>query len=128
MSKIERYLAHAVGLAGLIVGIFGASEANASLALGGGIVGAAALGWHQHGSANRENDERQMAIHYRAGYVSFWALYWFLFIFAIAGIDVTESGDMSYALPTWGYQVVLTSWILGTVSMAVTRLWYKRQF
>ncbi|NUB92404.1 hypothetical protein HT576_15415 [Haloterrigena sp. SYSU A121-1] len=128
MPSVKRYAVFAVGLFGLIVGFVAVSEANALLALSGGLVGATALGWYQHMSADRENDERQMAIHYRAGYVSFWALYWFVTVFAMAGINSSESGDMSYELPMGTYQLVLTAWVLGTVSMIVTRVWYKRQF
>ncbi|WP_126661195.1 hypothetical protein [Haloterrigena salifodinae] len=128
MSAVKRYAAFAVGLFGLIVGIVGVSEGNALLALSGGLVGATALGLYQHVSADRENDERQMAIHYRAGYVSFWALYWFVTVFAMAGINSSESGGMSYELPMGTSQLVLTAWVLGTVSMIATRVWYKRQF
>ena len=135
MSTRKRYAAGAIGVAGLLVALVGtlggpgtAGESNAALALAGGVVGAAALGWYQHAKDDLENDERYMAINYRAGYVAFWAVFWFLFVFAMAGIGEGTNGGVSYGLPIEGHAIAMTAVALGAVALVVSKAWYKRQF
>lgn len=135
VSKMKLYLAGAIGIIGMIGAIYvtlggigTAGPVNPLLALTGAGIGGASYGWYQHISTDRENDEREMAINYRAGYVGFWAVYWFLFPFVLAGVREVPSGGMNYELPIDAYPLVLTAWVLGTVVIFVTRFWYKRQF
>lgn len=134
MADLKRYAACAIGLLGICGALFGTlggpgttGEPNAALALGSGVGGAVSLGWYQHAKDGLENDERYMAINYRAGYVAFWAMFWFLFVFAMAGIS-EKNGDVTYTLPIEAHSLVMTAVALGSVAFVVSKAWYKRQF
>ncbi|QSW99080.1 hypothetical protein [Haloterrigena alkaliphila] len=135
MANWKRYAVGAIGLVGLVVAIVATlggpgvpDEPNVALALGSGVAGASALGWSQHAKDGLETDERYVAINYRAGYVAFWAVFWFLFVFSIAGIGEGDTGGVDYALPIDAHLIVMTAFVLGAATLFVSKAWYTRQF
>ncbi|WP_408956897.1 hypothetical protein [Natrinema sp. 74] len=131
VSTVKRYAIVAVALVGMVVSmaaLYGRlgleSGASTVVLLGGGFISATAFGWYQHDKSTRQFDERSLQIHYRSGYIAFWTVYWLLFLLTIGGIQ--ESGVSQ--LPVDPYGVVAALWLFGTLTVVVTRLWYKRQF
>lgn len=128
MVDRTRYAILAAVLLGAGVAFSGMSTAAvlepttaAALALGGALLSASLYGFYQHWRETDEYDERGMAIRYRSGYVSFWALFWFLFVFALGGVGGQE-------IPVTPEEFVLVAWGFATIVGVSTRTWYKRQF
>lgn len=135
VSAWKRYASYAVGTIGVVITMFALSKGTGLshqpegiLIVGSGTVAAAAYGWLQHVKDADEYDERSMHIRYRSGYVAFWTVYMFLFVFTMGGIRTSEDDMVYYEMPVDAYVLVLSAFVLGTAVMVVSRTWYKRKF
>ncbi|MFB6087332.1 MAG: hypothetical protein ABEJ85_02330 [Haloarculaceae archaeon] len=97
-------------------------------ALAGSLLSGAAFGIRQHAENGAEHDERSIAVRYRSGYVTFWAVYGALFVLAVGGLGAYGAADVGFALSTDALAVVASLWTFGSVVVIASRLWYRRQF
>lgn len=128
MIDWKRRALQAVGLAGLLVAIYavmqvGDPDRAALLTVAGATIGGTAMALSIHLDHDDQYDERQLLIRYRAGYLGFFALFWFLAPLAMGAVD-NESA--THEIPLSADQVVFLAYGFGFAMFGVAFLYYRR--
>lgn len=123
------YALLAVAVAGIVLAIYAVMQVEptdraAVLTVAGATVGAVAMAISIHLDHGREYDERQLLIRYRAGYIAFFALFWFLLPLAMGAVDNEAA---AHEIPLSADEVVFVAYGFGFLNFAVAFLYYRRR-
>lgn len=128
MSKWKRRGLQLLGLVGILVAMYAVMQIDdpdqaAVLVVAGATLGGAAMALSIHLDHDEQYDERQLLIRYRAGYLAFFALFWFLLPLTMGAIDNEEA---THRIPMTADEVVFLAYGFGFAVFAAAFLYYRR--
>lgn len=128
MTDWKPRILQAVGLLGLLIATYAVVQVDdperaAVLTVAGATIGGAAMALSIHLDHDGTYDERQLFIRYRAGYLAFFALFWFLAPLAMGAVDNEEA---AHEIVLSADEVVFLAYGFGFAVFAVAFLYYRR--
>lgn len=120
----KQYILYATGIAGMLVSLLvlhretGLSHRlEATVMLGCGMLSATVFGWHMRKNTIDQEDKNRQDRQYQSGYIAFWTVIWYLFIFVIGG--VSSSGNERWISPPVDLFIFISSLLAFSLSVVI---------